>query len=241
MAAIKAPRSAVSDCAMVTRWLKKITSARSSSARARTKFDAACRTVGIRSNMLRLVSMTSIKSRGTEPAANRSMLICRPSSNIAKSSWRRSGTDLRCGSVTVTCSATRSVPARNRDCAAAPAAAATVTTPTAIANVASGDRRRHALRKVEANGILHPMRGALGVAVAERLALAVDVLDAGPRAIAEEPVEDIDGAVGELLVYAGGIKRLVDRIGDAVHSVGGPPLAPEVLVASHVGAARDRV
>src|SRR5262245_8234431 len=114
---------------------------------------------------------------------------------MLKSAAPRSETKRRSGSTTDTCRTTRSVPARNVACGGpeldtAFGSGACVCTTAAQAPSARIDETRRTRRgprrpsgQVEANGILHPMRGTRVIAPAEHLAAAVQVLDAGPRAV----------------------------------------------------------
>src|SRR5262245_56627066 len=95
--------------------------------------------------------------------------------------------------------------------------------------------------QVEADRVLHPMPCAIVGAPTEYFSAAVDVLDARPRAVAKERVQQVHGAVLKLLVHRRGEEGFVKRFGDAVHAVARPPLVPEVFIAAHVGGASDSV
>src|SRR5262245_52974606 len=134
---------------------------------------------------------------------------------MLKSAALRSDTNRRSGSTTDTCRTTRSVPARNVACGGPEletgfgSGACVCTTAAQAASARIDDARRTPRRpsgQVEANGILHPVRGTGVFAPAEHFAAAVQILDAGPRAVAEEPVQKVDRPVLETLVDERGVE-----------------------------------
>ena len=93
--------------------------------------------------------------------------------------------------------------------------------------------------EIETNGELNPI-GSPDLA-ADDLTPAVEILDAGPGALWQKPVEEIDRPVVEARVEIGRVVTLRGRRRQAVDAVRGENGGPEVLVTSHVGGEPDRL